>query len=245
MKHRLLSFLLCVTVMASTIAGAMAVSVHFAKADLPSDSNTAYIGDLLDHIRELWPDAASETVINTFEAVVDDWLGEGSNIHNFACAYVHGDQIILSLYQHNNYQDYGNTLYSFYGNFNRSGIAYRQTYDSTRSYFYCRGNLYCNGTSLLRSWYPQSNQALWHDGVQYWTTNSNESMDNRYLCFPNNYDLNVSGVNIYVSNYSIYRGKPECIPSYTYGPTLFTGRSTPPILDFTFFKFNPILIISS
>ena len=74
MKHRLLSVLLIVTVMASVLAGAMIVSVLPAKA---ADAVTGYFNDLMEQARNYCPAASLSQFDDVVELIhdnFDNWL---------------------------------------------------------------------------------------------------------------------------------------------------------------------------
>ena len=224
-KHRLLSFLLCVTVMASTIAGAMIVSFDFAKAAV---SDELYFDDLYSILDNLNIVPHSDLV--SFLDYVDLYLDsdDDTNDNKFVVIENSGSNWIICVWAFKSTLSAPFTIYSKGGS--NSGIKYSYTGTDPNPYsvFTLLHRLYIHDGSYSLTYNINSNKSCARSSEFSWPNNNDSWV------FPSSYELNSSSNRLFI-NKSVVSGFTN---GWTVSANLYQGSSVPPIIDFSFFKFN-------
>ena len=220
MKHRLLSVLLIVTVMASVLAGAMAVSVLPAKA---ADAVTGYFNDLMEQARNYCPAASLSQFDDVVELIhdnFDNWL--------VVIIYKPNDN---SWYVASYAQDSSNEL-DFWGWRNTYYYYFYPTYRNDNTYshsFTSRYGFKIKGNSI---WFEPYGYALGNqifDADAFWQNSWSWSA-------PTPDDINESSRSCYTNiDLHAYNGSTE--PVFLYA-NLENGNYAPPVIEYNWFKFN-------
>ena len=226
MKHRLLSVLLIVAVMASAFAGAMTVSVLPAKADLPESEG--YLDDLFAEMRIFCPSASLSTFDSIHEQLTDNfdsWLimiehKLGSNdwavvsyapdmTNLFFYTFYNGEYLFRPRYS-SDYYNYN--FHSRYGFMIKNGQFYTEPYNTGL------GNTNFT-TGILSS----------ADYWQWWYCAPSDVTDQRYECWSNQ-TLRMLKQNGNWSDNTDYIAYMN--------PNLLNGSYVPPITEYNWFKFQ-------